>query len=118
MLSLLQLSRVTDKTSTKALNSGSAFRSILLACSKSQIFRAPDIEPATTISSAFPNLTDSTALVCPERLYKQTPFDYHCSVHYSESNVRKSSQSISFDSFTFPFLASILAHRIKQGLSP
>ena len=43
---------------------------ILFAASKSQIFRAPDMEPATTISSAFPNLTASTGLVCPAKLYK------------------------------------------------
>ena len=42
---------------------------LLLACSRSHNLRAPDIEPATTISSALPNRTASTGLVWPDKLY-------------------------------------------------
>ena len=42
---------------------------LLFACSRSQIFSAPEYDPATTISSALLNLTASTADVCPDKLY-------------------------------------------------
>ena len=41
---------------------------LLLACSRSQILRAPDMEPAITISSSGPKRTLSTGVVCPVRL--------------------------------------------------
>ena len=43
-------------------------KNLLLAASKSHILSAPDMEPATTISSALPNLTASTGLVWPDKL--------------------------------------------------
>uniref|UniRef100_A0A6B0UC11 Putative secreted protein n=1 Tax=Ixodes ricinus TaxID=34613 RepID=A0A6B0UC11_IXORI len=46
----------------------------ILAASRFQIFTAPDIEPAQTISSAGQNLTHSTAVVWPVRLMMQLVF--------------------------------------------
>jgi hypothetical protein len=38
---------------------------------RSQIFRAPDADPAQTSSSVWPNRTHSTGVVWPDKLWKK-----------------------------------------------